>query len=443
MRHIEAVENALKALKNKGADDVVVSGILSQSSQIKYSDNKINATKDWDNISLNIFASFGGRIVGTSIKDVSTKGVELGISQIASFVRNLPINKDFKGIAKGPFKYPKIEGLYDKKIANLHEKSVDLVEAGINAALNEGSKRSSGVLEHGNHHTYLMTSNGVQIEEKGTSAYFSIRSFFDKDSSGHRVCNSTTLNKFDVEGAGSKAAKIAVQAKGSVNGKPGKYDILFSPLAFANILERVGDAASAFSVESGLSFLSKDLNKMVASKNVTLYDDSTLKGGIGSRSCDDEGTPSQKTELIKNGKLLTYLHNYSSAQRFKAKPTGNAGLISPEMSNLLLKPGDVGQEEMIKSIKSGLYITNVWYTRFQNYQTGQFSTIPRDGIFKIKNGEIVGSIRNIRLSENILNIMKNISTIGNSSEQIVGWEVESPVITPMVFVKGLNITVSE
>ncbi|MBW3022236.1 TldD/PmbA family protein, partial [Candidatus Woesearchaeota archaeon] len=372
---MKAVESALKELEKKGATDAVVSSVVSKSSQIKFSDNKINTTKDWDSVSVNIFASFKGRIVSTSIKDVSDEGIKKGIGLITKFAKNLPINQDFKGIAKGPFNYKNILDTYDKKIVDMD--SVVFVEKGINSALNSGAARASGVLEQGTTETRLMTSNNVDIEDKGTFAYFSLRAFFEKDSSGHRVCNSTSLKDFNVEECGRKAAEIAVKAKGPVNGKPGKYDILFSPLAFANILERVGDAASAFSVESGLSFLNDRVGKSIANEKITLYDDGTLKGAVGSRKCDDEGTPSNKTLLIDKGVLKTYLHNYSSAQRFKAKPTSNAGLISPHISNLVLEPGNTSEDEIISRVKKGLYITNVWYTRFQNYQTGDFSTIPR------------------------------------------------------------------
>lgn len=439
----QAVEQALKRLEKEGATDYIVSGHISRSSQIKYSDNKVNATMDWDSASLNVFASFRGRIVSTSIRDTSNAGIERGISMVSKFARNLPVNHDFKGIAKGPFKYKDIDDVYDKNIESLGERSIDILESGINSALNNGAKRASGVLETAMNERFVMTSNNVQCEEKGTSAYFSIRAFLEKNSSGHKVLNSTNLKRFDTEKHGKEAAEIAVMAKDPVNGKPGKYDILFSPLAFANIIERVGDAASAFSIESGMSFLADYAGKKMSSDKVTIHDNGTLAGGIGSRKCDDEGTPSQNTILIDKGVLKTYLHNYSSAQRFNAKPTSNAGLISPHSTNLIMTPGSSTKDNMIKNIKNGLYITNVWYTRFQNYQTGDFSTIPRDGIFLVKDGEITQSIQNIRLSENMLNIMKNISDIGKDSEQIMGWEVESPVIIPLVFVKNLNITISK
>ena len=94
----------------------------------------------------------------------------------------------------------------------------------------------------------------------------------------------------------------------------------------------------------------------------------------------------------------------------------------------------------MEQVKRGIYITNVWYTRSQNMMTGDFSTIPRDGIFYIEDGKIKHPIKNIRISENMQHILQNINTIANDSKQVKGWEVEDPVVTPSVLVKGLNIS---
>ncbi|MEK6862367.1 MAG: metallopeptidase TldD-related protein, partial [Nanoarchaeota archaeon] len=108
--------------------------------------------------------------------------------------------------------------------------------------------------------------------------------------------------------------------------------------------------------------------------------------------------------------------------------------------NLILEEGKHKKEELFENLKNGLWITNVWYTRFQNYASGDFSTIPRDGIFLINNGEIVKSIKGIRISENMLNMLKNVSMISNKSKDIVSWEAETPSRLPFVFVKNVNIT---
>ena len=143
---------------------------------------------------------------------------------------------------------------------------------------------------------------------------------------------------------------------------------------------------------------------------------------------------------MENGTIKTFLHNTSTAKRHNTKTTANAGLIAPEPTNLIVEPGKYRKEEMIERIKHGLYITNLWYTRFQNYKTGDFSTIPRDGIFFIRNGRISYPVRNMRISENIMRIMGNIEAVGKVPEQVRGWEVETPVITPPILVKNIRIT---
>ena len=95
-----------------------------------------------------------------------------------------------------------------------------------------------------------------------------------------------------------------------------------------------------------------------------------------------------------------------------------------------------------RQVKRGLIITNVWYTRFQNYETGDFSTIPRDGMFLIENGKVTGAVKELRVSDNLISILKNISAIGKEPESVFGWEVEIPTVTPPVLVKGVRVTKS-
>ena len=107
---------------------------------------------------------------------------------------------------------------------------------------------------------------------------------------------------------------------------------------------------------------------------------------------------------------------------------------------MILQQGDYNHDELFGQVKKGLWISNVWYTRFQNYAEGQFSTIPRDGAFYMENGEVKYPIKGIRVSENVLNMMKNIIAIGKEPKKILSWEVETPVETPFVVVKDVRVT---
>jgi len=432
-----------KRLLEKGADDVIIEIGEQENNQIKFSNNKISTTKTWVELGAGIFATFKKKIITTNLNEISKESADRAVKNIILLEKAIKPNENFYGIAQGPFKYKKIKDLYDQKIKNLGEKSIEIVESGINEALKEGAVRNGGLLETTTNYNYLLTSGNVEATDQSSNIHFSIRSFTDKDASGHGVASSNTIKNFDYKEAARHAANIAVMAKNPKRISAGAYDLIFEPLPLANMLEVITSSASVFSVEAGLSPLAGKIGKQIGNKIVTIYDEGNLQNGLASSKFDDEGVPTRKTTVVDKGILKTYLHNTSTARRYRVKTTANAGLISPNPSNIVLKPGNYKKEELFKSVKKGLYITNLWYTRFQNYVTGDFSTIPRDGIFLIENGKITNSVKEIRISDNILNIIKNMALIGKVPKQISSWEIDTHVKTPYAVVKNIKITKPE
>lgn len=437
----EIVDGIVKSLKSKGADDVIASSQTRNAQQIKFSNNKINATKSWELSNISIFMVKDKKIVATNLKDISQESADTAVTKLIEFAKSTPQNKQYGGIADGPFSYKEILNTYDKKIEDIN--GVDYVEKAINLAQTNKINRCAGVFESYVDKIFLKTSNNIEVMDKGTRVYFSIRSFAKKDASGHMVCVSRTLNNFDMESTVNKSTHIANLALNPKSINSGKFDVIFDHLPFANLIANVGNAASAFSVEAGLSCLAGKLNKKVASSLFTLSDNAQLANGFNSVKFDAEGVPTSNTIIIEKGNLNTYLHNTSTAKRHNTKTTGNAGIISPDPYNLMIEPGDLSEEELFNFVKDGIYITNIWYTRFQNYNTGDFSTIPRDGAFLIKNGKIVHAVKDLRLSDNLLNILNSATAFGKETKQVFGWEVETPVITPMALIKNVNLTKSE
>ena len=418
-------------LLKKGADDVVLEFNRSEGTQLRFANNKIVKTGTEILSNLSVFAVQKNKIISTSLKDLNKDSADELIKNIFKFLKQTEPNHDYRGIAKGPFKYKEIENGYDKNVLNFDE--VDLLNKGINAAL-ENSKRVAGILESSINNSHLVTSNNVDVEDKSTGLYFSIRALNEKDESGHMNSCSRTLNRLKVEQSARKAGEIAKLAKNPINLEAGKYDVILGYMPMASLFNYVMDACSIFNVEAGLSFFKDKLGKKIG--NFNLIDDGTLDNGYNSSKFDAEGIPCQKNFIVENGVLKTYLHNTSSAIRYKTRTTANAGLISPSPFNILF---DTKKEDIFKQ-KKAIYITNIWYTRFQNYITGDFSTIPRDAIFLIENGEIKKSLKNIRISDNMLNILKNIKSCSKVSEQLRSWEAEIPCVTPEVLIKDVNIT---
>lgn len=438
---IEIANHVNKLLQNEGAEDTIITAVTGINDEIKFVDNEIIKTTHGTGQSIDIFANFGKKLVFTSLKDLTKDAAKTQVAKAIKFSKVLAPKKDWFGIAKGPFTYKKIPDIFDKKILDLDSaKQVDYVHSGISAALSEGAKRASGIFNVGNSDVYKITSGGAEAKTAQTAAYFSIRALVDKDASGHSTSTSAMLKGFDTENAGKFAGQIAKQAIKPEKGRGGKYSVIFAPMAAAPLLESAGSSLSMFDVESGTSFFINKLGKQVANPIVKLGDNGALPNGAGSIPFDAEGVPTQENIAIDKGILKTYLYNTTMARKYKTKTTANAGIISPQPHNIILESGKLSREKLFSQVKNGLYITNIWYTRFQNYTTGDFSTIPRDGIFVIKNGEIAKPVKQLRISENMLNLLKNIVGIANDVQQITSWEVHTPTFTPHILIKDVNIT---
>ncbi|ASA77617.1 TldD/PmbA family protein [Thermococcus sp. 5-4] len=431
-------EFILKKAKELGFGDVVVLGYEMDRRQVRFANNEITVAKNWHERKVELFVELEKRVAGTSITELSEENIERTLKTLLSNMKGMAPKEDYYGIAEGPFQYKDIPETFDKAIVELDEPN-EYVERAINAALEEGAKRVAGVLYTDHNKLYLTTSNGVEAFDEGTGIEISVRAFIGDLESGHGTNSVRVLKKFDPESAGRKAGEIAKLAQNPEQGPEGKFDVIFDPLAFANLLSYMSFMTSAYAAEAGFSFLVNKLGQKVANDIVTIKDVGNMPNGYGTRKFDDEGVPTRETTIIENGTFKTFLLNTSMAKKYGTETTANAGLIMPHAWNIVLEPGDYSREELFSEVKRGIYITNVWYTRFQNYVAGDFSTIPRDGMFLVENGEL-RPIRNIRVSDNFQRILEGIKALGKESYHIHWWEVSTPVSTPYVLVEDVGIT---
>jgi PmbA protein len=383
------------------------------------------------------------------VEEQNPEGLKAIVEELARTMKVTPEGDVDFTLPQGPFQYQPIQGAFDEKIAQGETELIDAVEAGVNAAKKEGAIRVSGVVTSNTRERYVSTSTGAEGSDKGTEIEMTIRAFTGDDASGQGITVATNLQQFNPEEAGRSAGRIAKMALTPEIGQTGKYNVVFAPSIFANILNRVSDSTSAYSLELGFSFFQDMLKRKVASEVFTLHDNSRFPYGPGSSTLDDEGYPTQDNALIERGVLENYLHTSYTATKHKASLTGSArfeagiGGMVPTAGNIILKAGESSLEDLFDKAHDGLYITNNWYTRFQNYQTGDFSTIARDGVFEIKNGKLTHPVKGLRLSDNMIRILQSVKSLSKEQHWIRWWEVETPTLTPYVLVEGVGITTAK
>src|SRR5436309_14345703 len=420
-----------------GCQDAIADVITNRSYQIRFAQNEAVISNRWRESTASVFFVYDKRVLASDIKDLTQ--LDAAVERLVKIAKTSQANPDYAGIAKGPFLYARTRP--DPKVLALDDGG-KYVEAAIGGALDQGAKECAGSFWKYEDEHSLATSNGVEGRDHRANLYLSIRALVSLESSGHGIACATKLSQFDPEKAGQKAGRIAALAKFPKSGKPGRYTVVFDPLIFGSLTDQVGGRLSAWAVMAGLSPFGKKIGKRVGSTQFTLYDDGSAES-IARQRFDAEGVPTRRNLLVNKGILKTYLHNTSTAKKFKTKTTGNAGLVAPDSHAVFVKPGDRSRDEIFSEVKDGLWLTNTWYTRYQSYVTGDLSTIPRDGIFHIRNGDVVEAWKDIRVTHNLLHLMKNIVALSDEAEQMMWWgEVSVPNFVPYALIKDVGITTS-
>ena len=437
IRQEQVAQFALSEALRHGASDVSVLCAKSNDSQVRFANNEITLVNNVRNITLEVYiAKEKRRIVGSSFNPTE-EGIKRFISNLATSCNSLPVSEDYVPLPQGPFQY-EAHANFDPGVEEAP--LVEYVREAIDEALRAGAVRASGSLNTEVTHLYMLTSAGCRGNDQQTQILLNIRAFADDNSSGHGLSCASYVQDFHPGTAGRRAGD---NAKKSLNAKPiaeGKYSVIFSPTVVANILP-VGSSASAFAIESGNSFLVDKLGKKVAVDSFAVDDWGTYARGLGGRVFDDEGMPTGRNEIIREGVFATMLHNSSTAKKFgKEKSTGNAGIIAPRATTLTFNAGDMSLEEMIRETQNGVYVTNNWYTRYQNMQSGEYSTVPRDAAFLIEHGEIAHPISGFRISDSIPRQLMNIEMVSQDREWIKWWEVSTPTLAPAMMIRDVGIT---
>jgi TldD protein len=181
--------------------------------------------------------------------------------------------------------------------------------------------------------------------------------------------------------------------------------------------EAVGHGLEGDFNRKGSSTFAGRIGQRVAAKGVTVVDDGTIPQRRGSLNIDDEGNPTQRTVLIEDGVLQAYMQDSHNARLMGVAPTGNgrresyAHLPMPRMTNTTMMNGDKNPEEIIKSVKKGIYAVNFGGGQV-DITSGQF-VFSMSEAYLIENGQLTFPVKGATLIGNGPEAMTRVSMIGN------------------------------
>lgn len=226
------------------------------------------------------------------------------------------------------------------------------------------------------------------------------------------------FNTFDVKESGKEAARIAVKMINADFAPAGKMPVIISN-KFGGVIfhEACGHALEATSVAKGASVFAGKLGQKIANECVSAVDDATIPNAWGSANIDDEGTPTQRTLLIENGVLKSYLIDKLGGIRMNMQSTGSGRrqnyTFAPtsRMSNTFILPGNFLPEEIIAETPRALYAKKMGGGSV-NPSTGEFNFSVREG-YLVENGKIIKPVRGATLIGKGFEILNKIDMVGN------------------------------
>lgn len=362
----------------------------------------------------------------TFTTDFTNKSVQELVAQTMDIVKvsnpdqyNGLAPKELLGIHEGKLQ------LFDNTLASVPpEKKIAMVKEA-EAAGREFDKRitnSQGASwSDSTSQVTLANSDGFVGQYGGTSSSFSVSLLAEENGvkqTDFWFTFNRFVNKLDTPKAvGQRAAERVVKKLGGRKVKSQKVPVVIDPYVSRLLVSLVFGAASGGSIYRKSSFLVDKVGAEIASPLVTIVDDATMTDGPSSRPFDAEGVKSSQVMLVEKGVLKTYVCDSYSARRLNLKPTGNASRNYQSLpfvgsTNSYMKAGTSSPQEIIKSVKSGLYLTGLLgFGQGNNNVTGDFS-LGAVG-FWIENGELTYPVQEITLAGNMLNVLKNISMVGN------------------------------
>ena len=272
----------------------------------------------------------------------------------------------------------------------------------------------------------VINSNGTFVKEKRPYTVIGLRIIASSaneiqtgyDSIGG-VAGFSVLDAVKVEELSRRTAERSVRMLHADRAPAGRMTVVTSSEAGGTFIhESIGHSLEADLVQKGISDIyAGKLGMKVASEIITVVDDATVAGRMGSFVYDDEGYPAKKNVLVHRGVLKNYMYDYLSAKKDNAASTGNGRRQSyrhipiPRMTNTMIMPGNKKPQEIIEAVENGIYVKKMG--------GGQVDTANGNFVFNVEEsyrivkGKIGSMVRGAILIGNGPVILKSIDMVGD------------------------------
>ena len=302
-----------------------------------------------------------------------------------------------------------------------------------------GVTKSGGASASASHRKIaLATSNGFARGYQRSSVSFSVSAISGEGTAMERDYDYSAATHFEdlrpADAVGRSAGERAVKRLGARKVASQTVPVIYDRRVASSLLGHLSQAINGAAIARGTGFLKDRMGQQIFAKTVSVIDDPLRVRGLASRPFDGEGLASTTRAMIEDGVLMGWFLDLRAARQLKLTPTGQGsrGLSSPpgpSPSNLHMVAGTTTPDEMIGSIKQGLFITEL-IGNSVNMVTGDYSRGASG--YWIENGKLAYPVSEITIAGNLIAMFKTLEPANDL-------EFKSSTNAPTIFIDGLTI----
>ena len=411
---IDKASALVEAARKAGADSADAVIIRSRSVSVSVRLGKVEATEasENDDFSLRVFV---GKKVASISANLSADPASLAERAVA--MAKVSPENPFEGLADRSLlvKNPKDLDLYDPFVPDserLTEEALEIENASLSV---KGVTNSGGATStYGSGGLVLVTSDGFCGSYQSSRFSYSCSALAGEGTAMERDYDYTTaLHHEDLDKTtkiGKNAGERAVRRLNAQKPKTGTVNVIFEPRMARGIAGHIASMVNGAAVARKTSLLQNRMGEQIMKPTITITDQPLKKRGNASRPFDGEGVEGMALNIIENGVLEHWFLSSSVARELHLQTNGHgvrsASSVQPASTNFAIEPGNQTPEDMMKAIKTGFYVTEL-FGHGVDLVTGQYSRGASG--FWIENGELAYPVSEVTLGSNLIDMLSHLT----------------------------------
>lgn len=403
-----------------------------------HSQTNYNISKD--KLSLSVGLWRGKKSYRFGIDDPNQDKIDLALRDALAIIDQLPEDPDFVDLETDLSIAPPRQLNNNIELIPLDAKTAILKELAEAAKPFDFEIYGTFICNYVQHR--IVNSNGLDKSSSSSPIYLEVKAVHNQSQiTVLETFGGDDFNRFDPQDFKARLLqKIAYCANPVVDVEPGYYDVILAPRCVAEYAQYLCWGMSAQAFDEHSSFFEDKLDKQVFPEWISITDDPRDPDLIG-QDYGSNGHIYNPLKLIDRGVFKAFLCNNYYAHKTGLPKNGNTA------SCLSIATGDKTLDEMIGSVKRGLYISSLHYMNFINMKETSLTGLTRDGTFLIEDGKITRVVNSLRFTERIERIFNHVQALEDRgytipfSENYEEFDIES-VKAPHALVKDFNISSS-